>query len=210
MSNESATHASVSREEITVPPGEARAIFLARGDSVKVTDPKGMQIGDAIFISTEDPVERFSQAATRLVHRTVLGDRVDTLIGSRGHVLASIVRDDVQSNDIVSPACHPERYRIDWDAPNHASCHGSLVKAVAEFGIPEDMVPDPFNLFMRTIPWLGWMPLIEESLARPASSIEFRAEVDLHFATSACPQDFFSANGYEITPLELSIQRANT
>jgi uncharacterized protein YcgI (DUF1989 family) len=195
-------------EEITVSPGEACAVFLAEGDSVLVTDPIGMQIGDAVFISAAEPVERFSQAATRLVHETVLGDHIKTLIGNRGNVMATITRDDVTNNDIVSPACHPERYVIDWNAPTHASCHGSLVMALAKLGIPEDMVPDPFNLFMRTIPWHGWLPIIEESLAQSGSSIEFRAEMDLYFATSSCPQDFFSANGYEITPLELTVIRS--
>lgn len=195
-------------EEVTVPPGEARAVFLAKGDSVRVTDPIGMQIGDAVFISTAEPTERFSQAATRLVHETVLGDRVNTLIGNRGNVMATITRDDVANNDIVSPACHPERYVIDWNAPTHASCHASLVIALAQLGIPEDMVPEPFNLFMRTVPWHGWLPIIEECRSQPGSSIEFRAEMDLRFATSSCPQDFFSANGYEITPLELTVHRS--
>jgi uncharacterized protein len=193
-----------------VPPGGGYAVELDAGDVLTIRDVAGMQIGDMVLFARHDPTERFSQAATRLRNATALGDQATSLYATTGFLLATVVSDDVTANDIISPACHPERYAKDFRAPNHPSCKSSILRALEPFEIDPDLFPDPFNVFMRTVVMDGWLPVIEESPSAAGSVFRLRAEVPLIFATSSCPQDFFAANGYEITSLEIEVLAATS
>lgn len=188
-----------------VQPGGGYAVELDVGEVLTIRDVAGMQIGDMVLFARHDPTERFSQAATRLRNGTVLGDRVTSLYATTGRLLATVVADDVAANDMISPACHQERYAKDFRAPDHPSCKSSILVALEPYGIGADLFPDPFNVFMRTVVVDGWLPVIEESPSLAGSSFKLVAEVPLVFATSSCPQDYFAANGYEITELEIQV-----
>jgi uncharacterized protein YcgI (DUF1989 family) len=74
------------------------------------------------------------------------------------------------------------------EIPDHG-CWENLSEAVKPWGISPDDVPSPFNIFqsMRIDPDSGVM---YDTMIRPKDEahVDFRAEMDLLVAASACPE----------------------
>ena len=133
----------------------------------------------------------------------------DQLFSTEGNALVTIVEDRVGAHDIVSHPCDKGRYEIDFHAIGHPSCTDNLVRALAEIGVEDWWLPDPFNVFMNTVFLDDGRYFTEAAVSKRGDRIVMRAEMDLIGALSACPQDLYPANGYKITDLEVIIGDTN-
>jgi len=75
----------------------------------------------------------------------------------------------------------------DEDVPDHG-CYENLSRALQPYGIAPEDIPSPFNLNQHMI-IDGKTGTMEHTTvrAKPGSYVEFRAEMDLLVALSACP-----------------------
>lgn len=192
-------------QRVHVPAREGRAVRVAAGQDLTFVDIEGRQIGDAVFLNGNDPHERFSQSDTRFRNGKLRIFNGDVLYSTQGRAMASIVRDDVGTHDIVSYPCDAARYEHDFFSPGHASCRANLAAALHEYGVEEWWVPDPFNIFMNTVFTRDGRQIIEDAVSKAGARLTIRAEMDLIVAVSACPQDMYPTNGYRITDLEMQV-----
>jgi uncharacterized protein len=188
---------------VIVPPYQGAAIEVRRGEAVRIVDVAGMQIGDVVFAALQDPREAFSQAATRLKGGRMRVGEGATLYSNRGRPMVHIESDPVGAHDIVGYPCDQGRYEQDFFTPEHPSCRSNLHALLAPYGYTIDDVPDPFNIFMDTRIYEGRRTVTEVPLSRAGDASILRALADILVAVSACPQDLYPANGYEITELRL-------
>jgi uncharacterized protein len=107
------------------------------------------------------------------------------------------------AHDTLIPACDPERYRLLGAVGYHANCADNFASATSAVGIVAGRVPNPLNLFMN-VPWTGDGELsFAAPTSRPGDSVTLRAEVDLWFIMSACPQDMVPVNGDDHEPSDV-------
>ena len=87
----------------------------------------------------------------------------------------------------------------DIEFPDHG-CAENLTRALEPYGVPYEDIPSPLNLFqnMEIDPRTGAMM---RTRIRPEAplDIEFRAEIDLIIAFSACPDLASPTGGREVT-----------
>lgn len=188
---------------VVVPPYQGASIEVRCGEAVRIVDVAGMQIGDVIIVSLEHPREAFSQAATRLIENRMRISEGATLYSNRGRPMVRIEYDPVGAHDIVGYPCDQGRYEQDFFTPDHPSCRSNLHKLLSPYGYSIDDVHDPFNIFMDTRIYEGRRTVTEVPMSRAGDSAILRALVDVLVAVSACPQDLYPANGYDITELRL-------
>lgn len=142
----------------------------------------------------------------------------DVLVSNLRQPLCVLVEDTSKGkHDTLMAACDPQRFKElgveDWE--EHGSCAENLVLALKEIndraglkgakGIGADVtinsVPGPLNLFMN-VPWQGDKG--ELKFAAPEGKegeyVRFRAERDVVFVMSACPQDITEINGKDKLP----------
>ncbi|MGB7404962.1 MAG: urea carboxylase-associated family protein [Pacificimonas sp.] len=172
----------------TLEPRTGTAFELARGQSLRITDPEGGQVSDLVAFNAKDHGESLSNGRTfdylsRLYLR--LGD---ALYSNRSNVLLTIVEDDVGTHDFLLSPCSAEMFRTLYGHQNpHRGCFGNLAAALQPFGIASDVIPTAFNCFMN-VPIDGKTGTIEvlPPLSKAGDSITFRAEMDLVVAITAC------------------------
>jgi uncharacterized protein YcgI (DUF1989 family) len=190
--------------EVIVPPRDARAFSVRKGQFFRIVSVDGPQVGDLNLWNAADLTERFFSGKTRALHATHIstGDRLwSTLPHLRP--LATITADTLAwygwdddgagIHDVIGTRCDPYTHRLLTGRDYHHCCHSNLTRALAaEIGMPvqeaELLVHDVLNVFMCT----GFTKdthqyFMKASPVRPGDYIEFFAEIDLLVALSACP-----------------------
>lgn len=192
------------REEVLVPPRQARCFHLRAGQIFRISCPEGSQVGDLNLWTAGDLSERFFSGKTRALHGTHV---------TRGHRLwssfpflrpmATIVQDSLswygqdayggRVHDVIGTRCDPYTNCLLSGGQYHQCCHSNLTRALAaETGLSLDQaeahVHDVLNVFMCT----GFTRdtgqyFMKASPARRGDHLTLLAEIDLLGALSACP-----------------------
>lgn len=186
----------------TVPPRSGLAFVVQRGQRFRIREAEGQQVSDLAVFLRSDPTERLSQGNTRKLNGTVLLTKGHRLYSTKCRALLTIAEDTVGRHDILSSACSPYDYPIRFGVTDHPSCLAILRDVLSPYGIPEHLIPDPFNVFMHTQVAPDGTYTVHEPLSRVGDYIEFLAEVGCLVAMTTCPQDQNACNGYRIKPLE--------
>jgi uncharacterized protein YcgI (DUF1989 family) len=193
-----------------VPAGGGRAVWVRRGEQVRVVDVEGGQVGDLFAFAAGDPSEYLSASHTRTATSSLFPRIGDHFLTNRRRPILKLVADTSPGvHDMLIAACDPARYRA-LGVPEHASCADNLRNALAQIGFVDAVVPQPVNLFMN-IPvgdggGLRWLPAV----SRPGDAVTFAAAMDCAVMVSACPMDLNSINGERLTPLAIDISSSNS
>jgi uncharacterized protein YcgI (DUF1989 family) len=190
--------------ELIVPPRDARAFRVPKGQLFRICSIEGSQVGDLNLWNASDLSERFFSGKTRALHAThvTTGNRLwSTLPQLRP--MATITHDTLAwygwdadgggVHDVIGTRCDPYTNMLLKGTEYHYCCHSNLTRALAIFtGLSlaeaEPHIHDVLNVFMCT----GFTRdthqyFMKASPARPGDFIEFFAEIDLIGALSACP-----------------------
>jgi uncharacterized protein len=200
------TAMAVLKSEI-VPKNSGAAFELKKGQRLRIA---GKSVVDFVAFNSNDLAERFDQARTKSNQVKIFISKGDILYSKRNNPMMTIVEDSFTEgrHDLQKGMCSRKRFemvhqgqskrifaeRVDInpktaeELPDHG-CWENLSGALAAWGIAPDDVPSPFNIFqcMRIDPETG---IMYDTLTRPKDEahVDFRAEMDLLVAASACPE----------------------
>ena len=190
-------------EPIEIPARRGKAARAAKGQTVRVVNTHGAQVGDTWAFNPEDMDECMSMEATRA---TVLKMHLgvgDAFYSNNRRAMMTILKDtSLGVHDTLMAACDNYRYGLLGCTEYHDNCTDNLHAALDALGVKAPKTPSPLNLFMN-IPWTAQGSLsFEAPLTKPGNYISMRAEMDLIVAFSACPQDILPINGELREPVE--------
>jgi uncharacterized protein YcgI (DUF1989 family) len=200
----SRTVAGVIAREIAVEARTGTAFVLNRGGRFRLIDVEGRQVSDLVVFRAAETAERFSPGNTRKLNRALKIGKGQVLYSTRCRPLLTITEDTVGEHDFLFSSCSAYDYRVRFGLTTpHASCLTILAELLAPHGIGEAMIPDPFNIFQRTIITPDFRLETVEPISRVGDHVEFRAEDDCLVAVTACPQDQNPCNGWNPTGLRV-------
>jgi uncharacterized protein len=194
---------------VVVPAGAGRAVWVRRGEQVRVIDVEGGQVGDVFAFAADDAREHLSASHTRTSTGRLFPAIGEQFVTNRRRPILTLVSDTSPGvHDMLIAACDPARYRA-LGVPEHASCADNLRNTLTQIGLTVDAVPQPVNVFMN-IPVgingeLSWLPAV----SRPGDAVTFKAEMDCAVVVSACPMDLNSINGERLSPLAVEVVSPN-
>ena len=181
--------------DTVIPAKSGTALVVRAGETLRVTDLEGLQAADFVCFNEHDHAERFSPAKTRLNHfhtRISTGDR---LFSNRSGVMFTIGADTGGIHDLLLASCNRWYYENLCGQPGYRGCLEILAEALAPYGIAEDALPDPFNLFTKTKVDADNKLLIQLPESTAGNYVELTAEMDCLVAVSSCPDEFTDCNG---------------
>ena len=181
-------------------PQTGGALTIARGELLKVIDPRGEQVSDLVSFARADPREWLSSGRTIDYANTIYLTTGHTLYSNRSRAMWTIVEDTVGRHDFLLTPCSPDTFRIIYGTTgHHPSCFANLVTALAPYGIAPDTIPTTFNIFMNVAIERDGKLVVKPPLSKAGDSIELRAEMDLVVGLTACSAEI--SNNYAFKPI---------
>src|SRR5713101_4740712 len=173
---ESARHTMVKIHEVVVPPRNARAFRVSRGQLFRIVSIEGPHVGDGDRLWSTMP---YLRPMVTISHDTLSWYGWDS--------------DGAGIHDVIGTRCDPYTNLLLSGTGYDFCCHSNLSRALAaelkvEPCAVEHHIHDVLNVFMCT----GFTKdthqyFMKASPVRPGDFIEFFAEIDLLGALSACP-----------------------
>jgi uncharacterized protein YcgI (DUF1989 family) len=166
--------------------------------------------------------ERFDQARTKVYNGKIFITTGDKLMGRNNQHMMTIVENANRegTHDLQKGMCSGYRFQLakkegrlreyyhrdykEEEIPDHG-CYENLSRALDPYGIAPEDIPSPFNLNQHMI-IDGKTGKMEHTTvrAKPGSYVEFRAEMDLLVALSACPDMPVGGKPVDVTIYEPS------
>jgi uncharacterized protein YcgI (DUF1989 family) len=188
-----------------IAPRSGVAFTLQAGQTLKVIDAEGEQVGDLLAFNSKDVGEVISSGRTFDYASHIYLKKGDALYSNRSNVMLRIVEDTVGRHDFLLTPCSAEMFRILYgDIRPHRGCFGNLAAALAPYGISPDALPTAFNCFMN-VPVDGVTGEIKvlPPLSKAGDSIAFLAEMDLIIGLTACSAG--QSNNFSYKPIHYEI-----
>ena len=108
-------------------------------------------------------------------------------------------------HDLLLASCNRWFYANLYGLTGRRGCLELLRDALAPYGITEDELPDPFNLFTKTRVDDADRLLIELPESTAGDYVELTAEMDCLVGVTSCPDEVTDCNGGRSTPIGLQI-----
>ena len=187
-----------------IPPRSGAAFRLAKGQRLRVIDPRGEQVSDLLAFNAHDTAEVISSGRSLDYAGKIYLTSGDALYSNRSKVMLRIVEDTVGRHDFLLTPCSKDTFRILYgDEHPHRGCFGNLAEALQPYGIGPDQIPTAFNIFMNvTIDGEGQLA-VEPPLSKAGDYIVLEADQDLIIALTACSA--LQSNNYTFKPIQYEI-----
>lgn len=192
-----------------IPAGGCWSGIIRAGDVLAITDLVGEQAVDGLIYCAGDVSERYDAQATVLAQAGPILTRGTRLLSNRGRLLMTILEDTFGAHDTLVGCCSAESNAVRFgEASRHLhSCRDNFLLELARYGMSKRDIVSNINFFMRVqIEEDGRLAIIE-GIPEPDHCVELRADMDVLCILSNCPQINNPANGFDPTPVEVSIRR---
>jgi urea carboxylase-associated protein 1 len=196
-----------------VPAGEGWTHVLKPGERVRITDLEGNQAADTLFYHADDPNERYCANTTITRNGRLYLELGSVLYSNLGRALGTIVSDDCGRHDTLGGACACESNAVRYglDTGHMHACRDSFLLALARHGerigrrfTKRDLAPN-VNFFMNVPVTPDGKLRFADGVSAPGKHVEIRAEVPLLVLLSNCPQLNNPCNGWNPTPVRMTV-----
>ena len=203
--------AATVAEEFIIPATEGRAFEVRKGQTLRIHQVVGGQVGDCVFYNARDYKEMFHVGQSWAIN-VILGTGTSKSFQHfyskppRENVMLTVTDDTCRNHwGNMGGRCSTRLYELRDNLTAHRSCQENLTEALAPFGISGDEIFDIFNVFMNVELYEDGGFKILPTEVGPDDYIDLRAEMDVLAAVSACPADTSPTNGGKSAPLGIRI-----
>ena len=188
-----------------VPAGAPWAGRIRSGQSLRITDLKGRQAVDFLCYNANDIEERYSAPNTLKAAATLSLTTGHVLYSDLANPMFEIVDDTFGGHDTIGGCCSAPSNRMLYRVEDCPGCRENFLTALSAFGMTRrDIVPN-VNFFMQVAISATGTAAIAPAVSAAGSYVELAAKMDLLVAISNCPQMNNPANGYNPTPIKITI-----
>ena len=193
-----------------VPAGDFLLERIEAGETVRLTDLEGNQAADTLFFNASDKAERYSAVDTIQQQRALYLTTGSVLMSNRGNPLLEIVADTCGRHDTLGGACATESNTVRYahNKKHMHACRDSYLLAAGtrpDVGLTKRDIANNINFFMNVPVTPEGGLTFEDGVSAPGRYVELRAIMPVHILLSNCPQLNNPCNGYNPTPVEVSI-----
>jgi len=197
--------------EFVIPAREGRAFEVSKGQVFRINQITGGQVGDCVFYNAHDYREMFHVGQSWAING-ILGTGTAKSFSHfyskppRENLMMTVVADTVKNHwGNMGGRCSRRLYELRDNLAEHRSCQENLTEALEPYGLSGDDVFDIFNVFMNVDLHTDGSFTMCPTEATADDYIDFRAEMDLLVAVSACPADTSPTNNGMSNPLGIKI-----
>ena len=192
-------------DDRVIPPGGHWARVVRKGQTVRIVDLEGRQAVDFLCYNAARPEERYNAADTMKLGGSIFLGKGMALYSGLGNKLFTIVEDTCGYHDTIGGCCSSEINELRYSVKDTPNCRDNFLRGLAEFGLGVKDIVTNVNFFMYVPVGPDGRMAIADGRSRPGDYVELRAEMDVLAVLSNCPQIYNPANGYNPTPIRVSV-----
>lgn len=188
--------------EHVIPACQGRAIDVARGQLLSVTDVEGGQVVDFFAESAQNPNEFVSPGVTIDCNESLRLNVGDTIYSNLYHPMFTVLSDDVGEHDLLHPCCRPEMYDFFYhNGGGHPNCLDNINQCLGR----SHPIIRPVNLFMYTAIEPDGSIAVKPPRSKAGDRIVLRAEMDVRLGIAACSVSESDCNSGKCTAIQVVI-----
>jgi urea carboxylase-associated protein 1 len=210
MINESQRDPAEARFQQQIDAGDYWLQRIEAGQTLRITDLEGNQAADTLFFNADDTAERYSMSDTLRGQNNVFLTAGSVLRSNFDRPMLTITADTCGRHDTLGGACSCESntVRYDLEKRHMHSCRDSWMLAVAEqpeFGLTRRDITHNINFFMNVPVTQDGGLTFADGISAPGKYVEMLAHINVLVLISNCPQLNNPCNGYNPTPILVSV-----
>ncbi|ERK17127.1 Urea carboxylase-related aminomethyltransferase [Pantoea sp. AS-PWVM4] len=183
---------------------------IEKGQTLRITDLEGNQAADTLFFNADDTAERYSMSDTLRGQHNVFLTAGSVLRSNDDRPMLTIVADTCGRHDTLGGACATESntVRYDLEKRHMHACRDSWMLAVAEhpeYGLTRRDITHNINFFMNVPVTHEGGLTFADGISAPGKYVELVAQMNILVLISNCPQLNNPCNGYNPTPILVSV-----
>jgi urea carboxylase-associated protein 1 len=201
------TDVSTPTSTFTVPARAAWSAALRAGQSLTVTDLAGNQAVDFLVYDRHDLSVRYSAADTIQAQGSIFLTTGSVLLSNEHTPLMTVSADQVGRHDTIGGACSRESNTLRYGHhtwTQHA-CVDNFLAEGSRWGLGKRDLVGNVNWYMNVPVEPDGTLGIVDGLSAPGLSLTLRAETDVLVLVSNCPQVNNPCNGFDPTPVLMTI-----
>lgn len=193
--------------DFTIPANRPWSGIVRAGQVLRIIDLEGQQAVDTLFYAAADTSERYSAQDTIAAQGAPYVSIGTDLVANTGRVMATVIADSCGRHDTSAGACSCEANTVRFGHHTrymHA-CRENFILEVGRHGMTKrDVVPN-INFFMNVPIEPDGKLAIVDGVSAPGDHVDIRAEMDILCVISNCPQVNNPCNGFNPTPVRVTI-----
>ncbi len=190
-----------------IPPRAPFSAVLRRGEVLRIVDVAGQQAVDALFYNAADHQERYSAQDTVLAQNGPYLGLGAVLLSNEGRPMMTLTADSCGRHDTSAGCCSCESnaVRFGHDTRHQHACRENFILELMKYGMTKRDIVANVNFFMNVPVTEAGALAVDDGISAPGSHVELRAEMDTLVVISNCPQINNPCNGFDPTPLRVTI-----
>ena len=194
----------VVREWIVDARGYA-GFTMPAGQVLRFIDIEGKQVPDIVCFNEHDLTEELNMGNSLLLnkHRDFVVD--DVLYSVTCDPMMTITGYSNALSYSYGPMCSEELNRIRYGVADTPNCRDNFAMALSDWGFDARSIPNAFVPFMNVEVTDDGILEIREPTSEPGDHYDLRAEMDLLIGVSNCPQERNPCNGFNPTPIGITL-----
>ena len=179
------------------------------GETLRITDLAGNQAVDCLIHDAHDPRERYSAPDTMAAQRNIFLTPGTVLLSNEGRPLMTLVDTTCARHDTIGGACSKESntLRYGHHTWHQHACVENFVLEMSRHGLTKRDIQSNVNWFMNVpVEHDGSLGIVD-GISAPGLWLDLRAERDVLVVVSNCPQINNPCNGFDPTPVQMTITR---
>jgi uncharacterized protein len=191
-------------KKIRIEPQSGTAFNVEKGQVIRIIDVEGQQVADLFSFAKDDLKERLSSGHTLDYNDKLLLSTGDVLYSSHSNPMFTIMEDLVGRHFMLYAPCSQKMYEKSYGvSETHPNCLDNLVNNLRKYGVSQEQITVPFNIFMNIdISKVGEISILPPR-SKAGDLIELRAEMDMIVGVTACSAG--KCNNFSWTPIDVEI-----
>ena len=179
--------------------------LVKRGQVLTIKDTHGQQAVDFLCYDADNTADRYSATNTVKVQGNVYVGNGTVLYADSGKPLLTVIEDTVGRHDTIYGCCSNPNNKLRYGVETTESCYTNFTQELQKHDMDVTSIVPNINWFMS-------VPVLDDGSAgvsdvelEPGSYVRLLAECNVLAVLSNCPQMHNPCNGYNPTPIEVSI-----
>ncbi|MEU0942216.1 urea amidolyase associated protein UAAP2 [Streptomyces canus] len=193
-----------------VPARTAWSSVIREGETLTITDLHGNQAVDFLVYDAHDTAVRYSAPDTIQAQGGIFLTTGSVLMSDEHTPLMTVTADDVGRHDTVGGACSKESntLRYGHHTWSQHACVDNFLAEGAKHGLGKRDLVSNINWYMNVPVEKDGTLGIVDGISAPGLTLTLRAERDVLVLVSNCPQINNPCNGFDPTPVAMTIGAA--